>query len=108
MIAGRNRVDYTPHIDNGDYVIVLNATEVAVTGNKEQEKMYRTHSQFMGGLKEVTLQKMREKDPTHIIAHAVIGMLPKTRHRDAMMMRLRVEAGSTHAYEAQKPVSLDF
>ena len=108
VITGRNRVDYTPNTDNGAYVVVINAKDVTVTGKKEKEKMYRTHSQFMGGLKEIALEKMREKDPTHIIAHAVIGMLPKTKHRDAMMLRLRVVSGSNHSYEAQKPTSLDF
>ena len=105
-LAGRDRVDYTPHIDNGAYVIVINAEQIEVTGNKEQTKMYRSHSGYMGGLKEIPLDKIRETNPTHIIANAVSGMLPKNRLRDRMFDRLKVVVGSEHQYEAQKPETI--
>jgi len=105
-LSGRNRVDYTPHIDNGDYVVVINAEKIAVTGKKEDTKMYRTHSQYMGGLKEIPLSRMRVKDPAQILIHAIDGMIPHTKHRNAMLLRLKVQAGATHAHEAQKPTPL--
>lgn len=106
FLKGKNRVDFAPHIDNGDYVIVLNAGKVVVTGNKTQAKLYRTHSQYMGGLKEVPFVKMQQKKPTEMLRLAVSGMLPKNRLRDGMIERLKLEVGSEHQYEAQKPVAL--
>lgn len=105
-LSGRDRVDFTPHIDNGAYVVVINAEKIAVTGKKESDKLYRTHSGFMGGLKETTLEKMREINPTHIITHAVSGMLPKNKLREKMLDRLKVVVGATHPYAAQKPETL--
>ncbi len=105
-LSGRNRVDYTPHADNGAYVVVINAQDVAVTGTKEVAKMYRTHSQFMGGLKETRLDKMRKENPTHILRHAVLGMLPKNRLQSDMIARLKLVIGDAHQYEAQKPEAL--
>lgn len=105
-LSGRDRVDFTPHIDNGAYVVVINAEKIAVTGKKESDKLYRTHSGFMGGLKETTLEKMREINPTHIITHAVSGMLPKNKLREKMLDRLKVVVGATHPYTAQKPETL--
>lgn len=105
-LSGRDRTDFTPHLDNGAYVIVINAEKIAVTGKKESDKIYRTHSGFMGGLKETTLEKMREIKPTHIITHAVSGMLPKNKLREKMLDRLKVVAGSEHPYAAQKPETL--
>lgn len=105
-LSGRNRVDYTPHADNGAYVIVTNAAGIAVTGTKEVAKMYRTHSQYMGGLKETRLDKMRKENPTHILRHAVLGMLPKNRLQADMIARLKLVVGDTHQYEAQKPETL--
>ncbi len=106
LIAGRNRVDYTPHLDNGAYVVVLNAEKVTVTGAKEAVKMYRTHSQYMGGLKETPLAKMRVKKPTHALAHAIEGMLPKNKLQSNMSKRLRLVIGTNHEYEAQKPETI--
>lgn len=106
VIRGKNRVDFAPHVDNGDYVIVLNADKVAVTGAKEEAKLYRTHSGFMGGLNEKKLSTMRVKKPTDILRLAVIGMLPKNRQRSGMINRLKLETGTTHQYEAQKPEPL--
>jgi large subunit ribosomal protein L13 len=103
MLSGRNRVDYTPHIDNGAYVVIVNAEKITVTGTKEASKMYRTHSQYMGGLKETPLGKMRDKNPTHMLRHAIEGMLPKNRLRDGMSKRLKLVIGGSHEFEAQKP-----
>ena len=103
LIAGRDRVDYTPHIDNGANVIILNAEKILVSGSKEMVKMYRSHSQYMGGLKETALTKMRDKNPTHILRHAIEGMLPKNRLKNDMSLRLKLVIGTNHDYEAQKP-----
>lgn len=108
VLKGKNKVDFAPHVDNGDYVIVLNAGKVEVSGNKEEQKLYRTHSGYMGSLKETPLGKMREKKPTEIVRHAVFGMLPKNRLRDGMMLRLKLELGTAHAYDSQKPEALTF
>lgn len=105
-LSGRNRVDYTPHIDNGAYVVVINAEKVTTTGTKEMTKFYRTHSQFMGGLKETSLGKMRDKNPTHLLRHAIEGMLPKNRQRDDMSKRLKLVIGGSHEFEAQKPETI--
>lgn len=108
IIRGKNKVSFSPHMDNGDYVIVLNAGEITVTGAKEEQKLYRSHSQYLGGLKEVPLSRMREKKPTEIVRHAVLGMLPKNKLQGDMIQRLKLERGSDHGYEAQKPELLSF
>ena len=105
-LSGRDRVDFTPHIDNGAYIVVINAEKIAVTGTKEEVKLYRTHSGYMGGLKETTLADMRKLNPAHIISHAVSGMLPKNELREKMLDRLKVVAGAEHQYAAQKPETL--
>ena len=106
LIAGRDRVDYTPHIDNGSYVIVLNAEKILVSGTKETVKMYRSHSQYMGGLKETALTKMRNKNPTHILRHAIEGMLPKNRLKNDMSIRLKLIIGTDHEFGSQKPETI--
>ena len=105
-LSGRDRVDFTPHIDNGAYIVVINAEKIVVTGTKEEVKLYRTHSGYMGGLKETTLADMRKLNPAHIISHAVSGMLPKNKLREKMLDRLKVVAGAEHQYAAQKPETL--
>jgi len=105
-LSGRDRVDFTPHIDNGAYIVVINAEKIAVTGTKEEVKLYRTHSGYMGGLKETTLADMRKLNPAHIISHAVSGMLPKNKLREKMLDRLKVVAGAEHQYAAQKSETL--
>ncbi len=105
-LAGRDRVDYTPHIDNGAYVVVLNAEKVVVTGTKEADKMYYSHSQYMGGLKETNLTRMRVKNPTHLLRHAIVGMLPKNRLQDGMEKRLKLVIGANHDFAAQKPETI--
>jgi len=106
LLKAKDRVDFAPHVDNGSYVIVLNAGKVAVSGNKEEQKVYRTHSGYMGSLKEITLGKLRAKKPTEIVRHAVFGMLPKNRLRDGMMLRLKLETGNAHGYDSQKPETI--
>ncbi|MBC7503843.1 50S ribosomal protein L13 [Candidatus Gracilibacteria bacterium] len=102
-LSGRDRVDFTAHIDNGAYVVIVNAAQVAVSGKKETEKIYYSHSQYLGGLKETNLTKMRAKNPAHILEHAIKGMLPKNKLQAGMLLRLRVIPGPIHQYEAQKP-----
>ncbi|MDD2693783.1 MAG: 50S ribosomal protein L13 [Candidatus Gracilibacteria bacterium] len=106
LISGRDRVDFTPHIDNGANVIVINAEKIAVTGTKESVKMYRSHSQYMGGLKETVFSKMRTKNPTHILRHAIEGMLPKNRLKSDMSIRLKLVVGTEHEFAAQKPETI--
>lgn len=105
-LMGKDRPNYTPHLDNGDYVIVINADKIVTTGNKETQKMYRSHSGFMGGLKELPLKEVRLKSPTTPLSNAVEGMLPKNNLRRHMLDRLRVVVGPKHDYEAQKPLTL--
>lgn len=102
-LKGKNKVSYAPHVDNWDYVIVLNADKVTVTGNKEVQKLYRSHSQYMGWLKEVPYARMKAIKPTEMLRHAVSGMLPKNKLRSLMEKRLRLEVGASHGYEAQQP-----
>ena len=100
-LIGKNKKEYTPNIDGGDYVVVINAEKVAVTGNKEQDKMYYRHSNFPGGLKSQNLAKLRAQFPERIIENAVKNMLPKNRLQDPRMARLKVYAGSDHKHESQ-------
>lgn len=106
ILSGRDRVDYTQHVDNGAYIIVTNVADVAVSGTKETVKMYRSHSQYLGGLKETNLINMRKKNPAHILRHAVAGMLPKNRLQSDMLERLKLVVGDAHQYDAQKPQAL--
>lgn len=103
LLTGKGKPMFTKHIDTGDYVIVINAKNVVVTGNKMEDKMYYRHSHFPGGLKEATMKEKMEKDPTHAIFHAVRGMLPVNKLRDARLDRLKVYADADHKHEAQKP-----
>ena len=100
-LIGKNKKEYTPHIDAGDYVVVINAKEVAVTGNKEQDKMYYRHSGYPGGLKEKSLGELKKTFPTRIIEKAVFNMLPKNKLRSGRMNRLKVYANADHKHESQ-------
>lgn len=100
-LIGKHKPTYTPHIDGGDFVIVINAREVAVTGNKEEDKTYKRHSNFPGGFKTETLGKLRQRKPEEIIVNAVYNMLPDNRLRGPRMARLKVYAGATHPHEGQ-------
>lgn len=102
-LMGKSKVTYTPHIDNGDYVVVTNAKHLVVTGNKMVDKKYYRHSGFPGGLTELKLEEVIEKDPTLAIKEAVKGMLPKNKLAADRMARLRIFEGAEHAHTAQNP-----
>lgn len=102
-LMGKSKVTYTPHIDNGDYVVVVNAKDIVVTGNKMVDKKYYRHSGYPGGLKELKLEEVLEKDPTRVVKEAVKGMLPKNKLSAERLKRLRVFAGAEHAHTAQNP-----
>lgn len=103
LLTGKDKPMFTQHIDVGDYVVVINAKNIQVTGKKLEQKMYYHHSHFPGGLKEATLTEKMEKDPTHALIHAVRGMLPVNKLRDGRLDRLKVYADADHKHEAQKP-----
>ena len=107
VLRGKNKPEYTPHIDTGDYVIVVNAAKVKVTGKKLQQKIYYNHSDYVGGMKEATLREMMQKKPEFVITHAVKGMLPKGPLGRQMLKKLHVYAGPEHNHAAQKPETLD-
>ena len=102
-LMGKSKVTYTPHIDNGDYVVVVNAKKLQVTGNKMVDKKYYRHSGFPGGLTELKLEEVIEKDPSVAIREAVKGMLPKNKLAADRLSRLRVFDGAEHAHAAQNP-----
>lgn len=106
LLTGKEKPMFTHHIDCGDYVIVTNARDTKVTGDKLRQKMYYHHSHFPGGLKEATLAEKMEKDPTHALFHAVRGMLPVNKLRDARLERLKIYPDAEHKHEAQKPEKL--
>lgn len=106
-LRGKRRVDYTPHVDGGDYVVVLNADKVAVTGNKEEDKKYYRHSGYIGHLKTQSLEVVREKSPKRILEDAVGGMLPKTRLRAGQMKRLLLVVGDKNPHAAQQAKPLE-
>ena len=103
LLLGKHKPMFTKHIDTGDYVIILNADKLVVTGGKETKKMYYRHSGFPGGIKETSLRDLQAKDPTAPIIKAVRGMLPVNRLRDERLKRLKVYVGTEHGHEAQKP-----
>ena len=106
-LRGKNKPTYTPHIDCGDNIIIINAEKVLLTGNKENTKMYYNHSMYAGGLRERTAKVMRERYPEEMVERAVKGMLPHNRLGRQMAKKLFVYAGATHKHEAQKPVALE-
>ncbi|MDX2346104.1 MAG: 50S ribosomal protein L13 [Legionella sp.] len=105
-LRGKHKAEYTPHVDTGDYIIVINAEKVRVTGRKFKDKTYYSHSEFPGGLKSITFDKLQEKNPTRIIELAVKGMLPKNALGRDMYRKLKVYAGAEHSHEAQQPKKL--
>ena len=107
VLRGKNKPEYTPHVDTGDYVIVINADKVAVTGKKLDQKIYYSHSDYVGGMKETTLKEMLAKKPEYVITHAVKGMLPKGTLGRQMLKKLHVYAGPEHEQTAQKPEVLE-
>ena len=108
VLRGKNKAIFTPHIDTGDYVIVINAEKVKVTGKKLDQKIYYHHSEYIGGMKETTLREMMNKHPERVIEFAVKGMLPKGPLGRQMYKKLFVYAGSDHKHAAQKPETLEF
>ena len=108
VLRGKNKAIFTPHIDTGDYVIVINAEKIAVTGKKLDQKIYYHHSDYVGGMKETTLREMMAKKPERVIELAVKGMLPKGPLGRQMLKKLHVYAGPEHKHEAQKPEVLTF
>ena len=108
VLRGKNKAIFTPHIDTGDYVIVVNAEKIKVTGKKMDQKIYYHHSDYVGGMKETTLREMLNKKPERVIELAVKGMLPKGPLGRQMMTKLHVYAGAEHGHEAQKPEVLTF
>lgn len=106
-LRGKRKPEYTPHVDTGDFVIVVNAEKIAVTGNKMTEKMYRRHTGYPGGLRERTLAEMLEQRPEEVIRKAVKGMLPRNRLARRQITKLKVYAGPTHPHVAQKPEPME-
>lgn len=106
ILKGKNKVDYAPHVDNGDYVIVLNADKFAVTGKKLTDKIYYRHTGYLGGLKETPLEDMLVKKPLRALELAVSGMLPKNKLRKDMISRLKWFTGTEHTYTAQQPTTI--
>jgi large subunit ribosomal protein L13 len=106
-LIGKYKPSFTPHIDGGDYVVVINAKDTVVTGDKETGKIYYRHSGFPGGIKDATLAEVREKYPERIIEAAVKGMLPKNKLSNERMKRLKIFAGSEHAHTAQTPEKVE-
>jgi large subunit ribosomal protein L13 len=106
VLRGKNKPEYTPHLDTGDFVIVINAEKVAVTGKKRTQKLYRRHSGRPGGMKTETFAKLQQRLPERILEHAVKGMLPKNSLGKQLFTKLKVYAGPTHPHEAQKPKEL--
>lgn len=107
LLIGKGKPQFTKHIDCGDYVIITNAKDLVVTGNKLTTKKYYSHSQHPGGLHERTLAEQLEKDPTKAIYHAVRGMLPVNKLRAGRLNRLKIYAGQEHSHDPQKPINLD-
>ena len=103
VLRGKNKPQYTPHVDTGDFVVVVNAEKIIVTGKKAEQKVYRRHSQRPGGLKEVSYEQMLERKPEEILRKAVRGMMPKTRLGRQQFRKLKLYAGPEHPHEAQNP-----
>ncbi len=108
-LRGKNRADFTPHVDGGDYVVVLNAEKIVLSGKKEEDKNYYRHSRYIGQLKTQSAKEVREKNPTRILQEAVSGMLTKTKLRNAQLKRLFLIVGDKNPHEAQqcKPLELN-
>ncbi|MCW8929295.1 MAG: 50S ribosomal protein L13 [Gammaproteobacteria bacterium] len=106
-LRGKHKPEYTPHVDTGDYIVVINAEKVHVTGNKRTDKMYHHHTGFVGNLKSISFDKLLERAPERIIENAVKGMLPKNPLGRAMYRKMKVYAGSEHPHTAQQPKTLE-
>ncbi len=107
LLMGKHRAVYTPFVDTGDHVIVVNAAQVKLTGRKEEQKIYRRHSGYEGGLREERAKDVRQRNPIRLVEEAVRGMLPKTKMGNQMYRKLKVYAGPDHPHTAQKPTKLE-
>ena len=106
-LRGKHKPEFTPHVDTGDYIVVINADKIHVTGKKETDKFYYHHTGFPGGIRSVALGKMRERSPEKILENAVKGMMPRNRLGRVMLSKLKVYAGNSHPHSAQQPVVLE-
>ncbi|MBF0256243.1 MAG: 50S ribosomal protein L13 [Gammaproteobacteria bacterium] len=106
-LRGKHKPEYTPHVDTGDYIVVVNAEKVAVTGNKLQDKMYYQHTGYIGNMKSINLQDLLAKAPERVIEQAVKGMMPRNPLGRAMFSKLKVYAGAEHKHQAQQPKTLE-
>jgi len=106
-LRGKHKAEYTPHVDTGDYIIIINAEKIRVTGRKETDKIYYRHSGYPGGIKSTVLAKMRQTYPERIISHAVKGMLPRGPLGRDMFSKLKVYSGPEHKHTAQQPIQLN-
>jgi large subunit ribosomal protein L13 len=107
LLQGKHKAIYTPFIDTGDHVVIVNAATVKLTGRKDLQKIYRRHSGYEGGLREERAKDVRQRQPVRLVEEAVRGMLPKTKLGDAMYRKLKVYAGADHPHAAQKPSSIE-
>lgn len=107
ILRGKNKPTFTPHVDTGDFVIIINADKVALTGNKESDKMYYTHSRYPGGLKSISAGELREKNSVRLLERSIKGMIPDTRLGRKQMTKLHVYTGAEHDHAAQQPELLD-
>ena len=106
-LRGKHKPEFTPHVDTGDYVVVINAEKIEVTGNKTTDKLYHHHSGYPGGIKSISFDKLQVKSPEMIIEKAVKGMMPKNKLSRAMLSKLKVYAGNDHPHSAQQPTLLE-
>jgi len=106
-LRGKHKPIYTPHVDTGDYIVVINAEKIRVTGNKLQKKMYHRHTGYIGNLKSISLGKLLQKAPERVLQYAVRGMLPRNSLGRKMLSKLKIFVGSEHKHEAQQPLPLD-
>ncbi len=106
-LRGKHKPEYTPHVDTGDYIVVVNAEQIKVTGNKTTDKVYHHHTGYPGGIKSITFDKLIDKAPEQVIEKAVKGMMPKNKLSRSMMSKLKIYAGNEHPHSAQQPMPLD-
>ncbi len=106
VLRGRNKPTYTPHVDTGDFVVVINADKIVLTGKKEEQKKYMFYSGYVGGEKYLSVTQMQERRPDFVVKHAIKGMLPKNRLARKMLTKLKVYAGEEHPHEAQQPKAI--
>ena len=106
-LRGKHKPEYTPHVDTGDYIVVINAEKVAVTGNKASKKIYYSHTEYPGGIKDISFEKLIEKAPERVLQSAVKGMLPKGPLGREMFRKLKIYVGSEHPHTAQQPKTLE-